>query len=214
MKTRLAGFHRFDLTDFESLNGKSRWSDENIKKVRNKLEHLKEPLHEKLKNEFGIDFKSNIGGGYPFGKHPIYYIWLSFTQRKEPVLYVPYPQLNVEIRAKELRVFFLLTNKGSVKTGQRIWQKHCNNLKKGLEADDNNNYLIKLIKDQNFIINGDKDIEIEMAIENIEPNGIGVGKEIDKKSVINLQEGVSDEIFRTLKMLYPIYKIAMTSTTK
>lgn len=63
--SRLVGAYRFDPTDFDSLNGKYTWSDRHIEKVRNKLEHLKEPLHEKLKNELGVDFKSNIGGGVP-----------------------------------------------------------------------------------------------------------------------------------------------------
>ncbi|WAM22574.1 MAG: DUF1054 family protein (plasmid) [Candidatus Methanoperedens sp.] len=199
--------YRFVPTDFESLNGEYTWSTSNIKKVRNKLKHLKEPLHEKLKNGLGIDFKSNIGGGYPYGEHPINSIWLSFTQRKDRA-YLPYPQLNVEINTEGLAVYFQLIDKSRVKTGKEIWEKHCNNSKNGLESDKK--ILIKL-KEQKFEIKRAKDIE--MAIKNIDSQGIWIHKEFDKNSVINLQYDVSDEIFSTLKLLYPIYKIAMSSQT-
>lgn len=200
--------YRFDPTDFESLNGNYTWSSPNIKKVLYKLKHLKEPLHEKLKNRFGIDFKSNIGGGYPFGETRIEGVWLSFTERKTGA-YIPYPQLNVGINANRLQVFFFLPDKARVKNGQRIWEKHCNILKNGLENESKKKYLKKLIKEQNFKINWDNNIE--MAIENIDHDGIWIYKEIDRNSVINLKDGVSLEIFRTLELLYPIYKIAMSS---
>lgn len=207
IQNQLAGTYRFDPTDFETLNGNYTWKNWNIEKVRAKLDDLKEPLHEKLKNGLGIDFKSNIGGGYPYGDHPIDSIWLSFTERKGSA-YVPYPQLNVGIKAEGLEVFFLLVDKARTKTGQRIWQKYCSNLINGLEIDGNKKSLRMLIKEQNFRIGGNN---IEMAIKNIDSQGLWIHKEIDKSYVINLEDEVSDEIFRTFKSLYPIYRIAMSS---
>jgi hypothetical protein len=178
----------------------------NIEKVRTKLEHIKEPLRGKLKNGLGIDFKSNIGGGYPYGDHPIDSIWLSFTER-EGHAYVPYPQLNVGINAEGLEVFFLLVDKARTKTGQRIWQKYCNNLKNGLEHENIKKSLITLIE-QKFRINRDNNIEV--AKKNIGTQGLWIYKKINKESVINWQYEVSDEIFKTLMLLSPIYKIAMS----
>jgi len=133
---QLVEIYRFVPTDFESLNGDYTWSNINVEKVRNKLRHLIEPLQERLQCEFGVDFKSNIGGGYPYGENRIESVWLSFTEREDRA-YVPYPQLNVGIKADGLEVFFLLVDKARTKTGQRIWQKYCSNLKNGLEMERN-----------------------------------------------------------------------------
>ncbi|MDD5616614.1 MAG: hypothetical protein PHH85_10480 [Candidatus Methanoperedens sp.] len=200
--------YRFEKTDFEFLNGEYTWTDRNIEKVRTKLKHLKEPLHLRLINGLGIDFKSNIGGGYPYGEHPIDSLWLSFTQRKDRA-YLPYPQLNVEVNTKGLAVYFQLIDKSRVKiTEQRIWERHCNNLKNGLES---NKQILISLTDQNFEIK--RAIDIDMAIKNIDSQGIWIQKEIDKNSVINWQDKLSDEIFSNLKSLYEIYKTAMSSQT-
>lgn len=166
---------------------------------------LKIPLHRKFKDKYGIDFKSNIGGYYP-PNYPINSLWLSFTQR-EGRAYVPYPQLNVGITAKGLDIFFYIVDKARAKTGQRIWEKYCNNLKNRL----NKNHLLS-IKEKNFKINSDNDIG--NALKYIDPDGIWIYKKIDKKNAVNLKSGVTTKIFETLEQLYPIYKIAMTPIIK
>jgi len=135
------GFNNFELTDFESLNGKFTWDNTKIKRVCNKLKHLKEPIHERLKSD--LDLKSNICGGYPFNlNHKIDHIFLSFTKKNERA-HVPYPQLNVEINENEIAIFFYIVSKAKAKAinGQRIRDKYYFNLINALKMEKNRNYL-------------------------------------------------------------------------
>ncbi len=195
----------FELNDFDAFDGNAKYNNLKIQKAQHKLKMLKISLHRKFKDKYGIDFKSNIGGYYP-PNYPIDSLWLSFTQR-EGRAYVPYPQLNVGINAKGLEIFFLLVDKARVKTGQRIWEKYCNNLKNGL----NKNHLLP-IKGKKIKINGDNDIG--NALKYIDPYGLWIHKEIDNENAVNLKSEVSTKLFETLEQLFPIYKIAMAPTIK
>ena len=195
----------FKLSDFDAFNGGANYDDVKIQNIQRKLKMLKIPLHKKFKNKYGIDFKSNIGGHYP-PNYPINSLWLSFTQR-EGRAYVPYPQLNVEINAKGIEIFFLLVDKARVKTGQRIWEIHCNKLKNGL----NKNHLLH-IKENDFKINRDNDID--NALKVIDPYGLWIYKNESIEYAVNLKSGTASKIFETLEQLYPIYMIAMASKIK
>lgn len=105
-------FENFKTSDFKNLD-KTKTTSE-LTSTREKLKDLKIELEEEILERWDINFKSNIGGLYPYREKLIDGIWIAFTQRKSGA-YNPYPQLNIEISDKGLVVFFILYGHSSPK---------------------------------------------------------------------------------------------------
>lgn len=98
-------FEKYTMSDFENLD-ETRTSNELTSTIK-KLKDLKKELEKEILERWGMKFKSNIGGLYPYRDKLIDGIWIAFTQRKGRE-YIPYPQLNISISEEKFNIFFIL----------------------------------------------------------------------------------------------------------
>jgi hypothetical protein len=98
-------FENFTMSDFENLDETKTASE--LTSIRDKLKDLQKELEEEIIERWSTNFKSDIGGLYPYGEKLIDGIYIAFTQRVSRG-YIPYPQLNIEISEYGFTVFFIL----------------------------------------------------------------------------------------------------------
>lgn len=192
-------FKNFAMSDFNNLDGTKTASELMI--TRNKLRDLKKELQDEILERWGENFKSNIGGLFPYGNKPIERIWIAFTQR-ESRSYTPYPQLNIEINNFGLTVFYILYGYGSPK------------------LNDNHRTTSKSFY-KNFVTNVRNNFHELSSIEiNIEESELEFEEENFYKSfyyeeteIVKLKKNqLFDIIFSEWEKLRPLYDMAISDS--
>lgn len=186
-------FEKFTLSDFQNLD-ETKTASELTSTIR-KLKDFKKELEKEILVRWGMKFKSNIGGLYPYGDKLIDGIWIAFTQNKSRG-YIPYPQLNISISEQIFSVFFLLYGYKSPKL--------LNDTNRTLSKSFYDNFVTNVRKSKINVKDSKLKFEREDFYESFEFEPLYIAQK--KKSEL------IDLIFSHWDKLRPLYDMAMTDS--